>query len=73
MDDLEERGFGPLPDETWVYPGRGDDTTLGMERPSIPKWRARGWQHHFSRNRPQPRLPADTLGPWPNRKASNSG
>ena len=21
--------FGPLPDETWVYPGDGDDTTLG--------------------------------------------
>jgi glyoxylase-like metal-dependent hydrolase (beta-lactamase superfamily II) len=43
MDDLEERVFGQLPDETWVYPGHGDDTTLGKERPSIPEWRARGW------------------------------
>jgi glyoxylase-like metal-dependent hydrolase (beta-lactamase superfamily II) len=43
MDDLEERVFGALPDETWVYPGHGDDTTLGAERPKIPEWRARGW------------------------------
>ena len=43
MDDLEARVFGPLPDETWVYPGHGKDTTLGAERPSIPEWRARGW------------------------------
>lgn len=43
MDDLEKRIFGTLPDETWVYPGHGDDTTLGKERPSIPEWRARGW------------------------------
>ena len=43
MDDLEERVFGALPDETWVYPGHGDDTTLGKERPSLPEWRARGW------------------------------
>lgn len=25
MDDLESRVFGPLPDETWFYPGHGDD------------------------------------------------
>ena len=43
MDDLEERVFGTLPDETWVYPGHGDDTTLGKERPSLPEWRERGW------------------------------
>jgi len=43
MDDLEEKVFGPLPDETWVYPGHGNDTTLGAERASIPEWRARGW------------------------------
>jgi glyoxylase-like metal-dependent hydrolase (beta-lactamase superfamily II) len=43
MDDLETRVFGELPDETWVYPGHGDDTTLGKERPSLPEWRARGW------------------------------
>jgi glyoxylase-like metal-dependent hydrolase (beta-lactamase superfamily II) len=43
MDDLEQRVFGTLSDETWVYPGHGDDTTLGKERPSLPEWRARGW------------------------------
>lgn len=43
MDDLERKVFGPLPDETWVYPGHGDDTTLGAERPHLPDWRARGW------------------------------
>ena len=43
MDDLEEKVFGPLPDETWVSPGHGRDTTLGAERPSLPEWRARGW------------------------------
>jgi len=43
MDDLERKVFGPLPDETWVYPGHGTDTTLGAERPSLPEWRARGW------------------------------
>lgn len=43
MDDLEERGFGTLPDETWVYPGHGDDTTIGKQRPAIPEWRACGW------------------------------
>jgi hypothetical protein len=42
-DEPVERVFGQLPDETWVYPGNGDDTTLGKERPSIPEWRARGW------------------------------
>ena len=40
--DLEERVFGPLPDETWVYPGHGDDTTLGAERPHLAEWRERG-------------------------------
>jgi glyoxylase-like metal-dependent hydrolase (beta-lactamase superfamily II) len=42
MDDVETKVFR-LPDETWVYPGHGKDTTLGAERPSIPEWRARGW------------------------------
>lgn len=43
MDGLKEKVFGQLPDETWVYPGHGDDTTLGDERPSIPEWEERGW------------------------------
>lgn len=43
MGDLEERVFGALPDETWIYPGHGKDTTLGRERPHVAEWRARGW------------------------------
>ena len=35
--------FDVLPDETWVYPGHGNDTTLGAERPHLDEWRARGW------------------------------
>jgi glyoxylase-like metal-dependent hydrolase (beta-lactamase superfamily II) len=43
MDDLEARVFAELPDETWFYPGHGNDSTLGAERGSTPEWRARGW------------------------------
>ncbi|HZC73450.1 MAG TPA: MBL fold metallo-hydrolase [Jatrophihabitans sp.] len=43
MNDLEERVFAALPDDTWFYPGHGNDSTLGVERPQIPEWRARGW------------------------------
>ncbi|TKJ21707.1 MBL fold metallo-hydrolase [Blastococcus sp. CCUG 61487] len=43
IDDVEQRLFGTLPDEAWVYPGHGKDTTIGAERPSLPEWRARGW------------------------------
>src|ERR687890_24744 len=41
IDDVEQRLFAVLPDETWVYPGHGKDTTLGAERPSLPEWRSR--------------------------------
>ncbi|MFV0130446.1 MBL fold metallo-hydrolase [Streptomyces sp. HMX112] len=41
--DVETKLFDVLPDETWVYPGHGRDTTLGDERPRLPEWRARGW------------------------------
>lgn len=43
IDDVEERLFGTLPDETWVYPGHGRDTTIGAERPHLAEWRQRGW------------------------------
>ena len=33
LGDVERKLFDRLPDETWVYPGHGDDTTLGAERP----------------------------------------
>jgi glyoxylase-like metal-dependent hydrolase (beta-lactamase superfamily II) len=43
MDDLEKRVFARLPDEAWIYPGHGKDTTLGAERAHLAEWRARGW------------------------------
>jgi glyoxylase-like metal-dependent hydrolase (beta-lactamase superfamily II) len=43
MTDVERKVFAVLPDDTWVYPGHGNDTTLGAERPSLPEWWARGW------------------------------
>ncbi|MFC8534967.1 MBL fold metallo-hydrolase [Streptomyces sp. NPDC057249] len=43
LHDVETKLFATLPDETWVYPGHGRDTTLGDERPHLPEWRARGW------------------------------
>lgn len=43
IDDVESKVFDRLPDETWVYPGHGADTTLGAERPHLAEWRDRGW------------------------------
>lgn len=43
ITDVEQRVFARFSDETWVYPGHGDDTTLGAERSQLPEWRARGW------------------------------
>ncbi|MCP9959401.1 MBL fold metallo-hydrolase [Streptomyces sudanensis] len=43
LHDVQTKLFDVLPDETWIYPGHGRDTTLGEERPQIPEWRARGW------------------------------
>lgn len=43
FDAVSSRLFGALPDETWVYPGHGNDTTLGAERPSLAQWEQRRW------------------------------
>ncbi|MGH3494423.1 MAG: MBL fold metallo-hydrolase, partial [Sciscionella sp.] len=43
MDHLQERVFASLPDDTWFYPGHGNDSTLGAERPHLDEWRERGW------------------------------
>lgn len=43
MNDLQSRVFDQLPDETWFYPGHGNDSTLAAERPHLGEWRARGW------------------------------
>jgi len=40
---VQAKLFDVLPDDSWVYPGHGADTTLGAERPALPHWRARGW------------------------------
>ena len=43
LTDVSAKLFDRLPDETWVYPGHGHDTTLGAERPHLEEWRDRGW------------------------------
>ncbi len=43
LDDVEQRVFQYLPDDTWFYPGHGDDSTLGEQRTHLPEWRQRGW------------------------------
>jgi glyoxylase-like metal-dependent hydrolase (beta-lactamase superfamily II) len=43
IEDVSTKIFDRLPDETWFYPGHGQDSTLGAERPSLGEWRARGW------------------------------
>ena len=43
LGDVQSRLFDVLPDDTWFYPGHGDDSTLGEQKPHIDEWRARGW------------------------------
>jgi glyoxylase-like metal-dependent hydrolase (beta-lactamase superfamily II) len=43
IEDVTARVFDVYADDTWVYPGHGDDTTLGTERPHLTEWRQRGW------------------------------
>jgi glyoxylase-like metal-dependent hydrolase (beta-lactamase superfamily II) len=43
LDDVSSRVFDVYADSTVVYPGHGDDTTLGAERPNLKDWRERGW------------------------------
>lgn len=43
LEDVSSRVFDVYADSTVVYPGHGDDTTLGAERPSLTDWRERGW------------------------------
>lgn len=42
IDSIETKLF-TLPDETRVYPGHGDDTTIGAEKPHLREWKERGW------------------------------
>jgi glyoxylase-like metal-dependent hydrolase (beta-lactamase superfamily II) len=43
LHDVRTKVFDRLPDETWIYPGHGNDSVLGDERPHLPEWEARGW------------------------------
>jgi glyoxylase-like metal-dependent hydrolase (beta-lactamase superfamily II) len=43
LDGVAKRVFDVYPDSTVVYPGHGDDTTLGAERPHLGEWKDRGW------------------------------
>jgi glyoxylase-like metal-dependent hydrolase (beta-lactamase superfamily II) len=43
FDGVKTKIFDRFDDDTVVYPGHGDDTTLGAERPHLAEWRARGW------------------------------
>jgi glyoxylase-like metal-dependent hydrolase (beta-lactamase superfamily II) len=43
FQDVKARVFDRFGDATVVYPGHGDDTTLGFERPHLEEWRERRW------------------------------
>ena len=43
IEDVTTRVFDVYDDDTWFYPGHGDDSTLGAERPHLAEWETRGW------------------------------
>ncbi len=43
IEDVSTRVFDVYADDTWFYPGHGDDSTIGAERPHLQEWRDRGW------------------------------
>jgi glyoxylase-like metal-dependent hydrolase (beta-lactamase superfamily II) len=43
LNDVSSRLFDVLPDDTWFYPGHGDDSTLGEQKPHLEGRRERGW------------------------------
>ena len=40
LGDVTSQLFGAYGDDTVVYPGHGDDTTIGAERPHLDEWRS---------------------------------
>ncbi|BBX08371.1 MBL fold metallo-hydrolase [Mycolicibacterium aichiense] len=43
LGDVNNKLFDRYGDDTVVYPGHGNDTTLGAERPHLAEWQQRGW------------------------------
>jgi glyoxylase-like metal-dependent hydrolase (beta-lactamase superfamily II) len=43
IESIDRRLFARLPADTIVYPGHGEETTLGRERPHLQEWVDRGW------------------------------
>lgn len=43
LGEVQTRIFDVYGDDTWIYPGHGADTRLGIERPHLGEWAARGW------------------------------
>jgi glyoxylase-like metal-dependent hydrolase (beta-lactamase superfamily II) len=43
LGDVTAKVFDVFEDSTVVYPGHGDDTTLGTERPHLTEWGERGF------------------------------
>jgi glyoxylase-like metal-dependent hydrolase (beta-lactamase superfamily II) len=43
ITSLDTRLFSPLPADTIVMPGHGNDTTIGTESPHLQEWVDRGW------------------------------
>ncbi len=43
IESIDRRIFRRFGDDTLVLPGHGNDTTLGLERPHLDEWIARGW------------------------------
>ena len=43
IQSIDRKLFAPLPVDTIVLPGHGDQTTIGDERPHLQEWIDRGW------------------------------
>ena len=43
IESIDRRLFSHLAPETLVFPGHGDDTTIGEESPFLDEWVTRGW------------------------------
>ncbi|MDH2904055.1 MAG: MBL fold metallo-hydrolase [Actinomycetota bacterium] len=43
ITSIDERLFRHFADDTIVWPGHGAATTVGIERPHLDEWTARGW------------------------------